>query len=168
MTELRAHLVLERVTAAYGDALAVESLSLEIGRGELVGLLGPSGSGKTTTLRMVAGFVAPSSGRILLDGEDVTGLPAHQRNIGMVFQSYALFPHLTVIENVAFGLRMRQVRPAERRTGATAALELVELGGVAQRYPAQLSGGQQQRVALARALVIEPTILLLDEPLSNL
>jgi len=168
MTEPSAHLVLDRITAVYGDTVAVESLSLEIGRGELVGLLGPSGSGKTTTLRTVAGFVTPASGRILLNGQDLTGLPAHRRNIGMVFQSYALFPHLTVIENVAFGLRMRHVRGSERRERAMAALELVELGGVAQRYPAQLSGGQQQRVALARALVIEPTILLLDEPLSNL
>jgi len=168
MTESFAHLVLDRVTAVYGETIAVESLSLDVGRGELVGLLGPSGCGKTTTLRMVAGLVTPSSGRILLDGQDVSGVPAHQRNIGMVFQSYALFPHFTVIENVAFGLRMRHVPRTERRMRAMAALELVELGGFGQRYPAQLSGGQQQRVALARALVIEPTLLLLDERLSNL
>ena len=168
MTEPSAHLVLDRISAAYGDALALESLSLEVGRGELVALLGPSGCGKTTTLRIVAGLRAPSSGRVLLNGEDLTGLPAHRRNIGMVFQSYALFPHLTVAENVAFGLRMRQVSLAERRARAMAALELVELGGLGARYPAQLSGGQQQRVALARALVIEPALLLLDEPLSNL
>src|SRR6266446_6257832 len=168
MPEPFAHLVLDRITAVYGDTIALESLSLDVGRGELVGLLGPSGCGKTTTLRIVAGLVAPSSGRILLNGQDVTGLPAHRRNIGMVFQSYALFPHFTVVKNVAFGLRMRHVPRAERRMRAMAALELVELGGFGQRYPAQLSGGQQQRVALARALVIEPTVLLLDEPLSNL
>jgi putative spermidine/putrescine transport system ATP-binding protein len=163
-----AHLLLDGLSATYGATRAVDALTLEVRRGELVALLGPSGCGKTTTLRMVAGFVAPSEGRILLGGADLTRMPAHRRNMGVVFQSYALFPHLTVIENVAFGLRMRGLRPAERRQKAGTALEMVALSAFAGRYPSQLSGGQQQRVALARALVIEPAVLLLDEPLSNL
>ncbi|MBN9061167.1 MAG: Fe3+/spermidine/putrescine ABC transporter ATP-binding protein [Rhizobiales bacterium 65-9] len=169
MKSLRApYLVLDALTATYGETRAVDRLTLEIGRGELIALLGPSGCGKTTTLRMIAGFVEPSSGRVLVDGEDVTALPTHRRNMGVVFQSYALFPHLTVIENVAFGLRMRHLGAKERLAKAGQALEMVALSHLAERYPSQLSGGQQQRVALARALVIEPRLLLLDEPLSNL
>ena len=162
------HLVLDGLTAKYGSALAVDGMQLEVCRGELVALLGPSGCGKTTTLRMVAGFVAPSSGRVLVAGQDFTRLPAHKRNMGVVFQSYALFPHLTVLDNVAFGLRMRGLGKADRLDRARGALDMVALAKLAGRYPSQLSGGQQQRVALARALVIEPSVLLLDEPLSNL
>jgi putative spermidine/putrescine transport system ATP-binding protein len=162
------HLTLDNLSARFGDTLAVDQVTLEVGRGELVALLGPSGCGKTTTLRMVAGFVPPSSGRIVLAGQELTRLPAHRRNMGVVFQSYALFPHLSVLDNVAFGLRMRGFGTAERRARAAAALEMVALGHLATRYPSELSGGQQQRVALARALVIEPDVLLLDEPLSNL
>jgi putative spermidine/putrescine transport system ATP-binding protein len=161
-------LVLDGLSATYGTTRAVDALTLEVGRGELVALLGPSGCGKTTTLRMVAGFVPPSGGRVLVGGADITRMPAHRRNIGVVFQSYALFGHMTVLENVGFGLRMRGIGKRARDERAAAALELVALGHLAGRYPAQLSGGQQQRVALARALVIEPQILLLDEPLSNL
>ena len=164
----RPHLILDGLTALYGPTRAVDGLTLEVARGELVALLGPSGCGKTTTLRMVAGFVPPAVGRIVLGERDVTEIPVHRRNIGVVFQSYALFPHLTARENVAFGLRMRHVPGPERRARADAALDMVGLAGLADRYPGQLSGGQQQRVALARALVIEPAILLLDEPLSNL
>lgn len=163
-----AHLVLEDLSATYGTMRAVDGVQLSVGRGELVALLGPSGCGKTTTLRMVAGFIAPSGGRITLAGQDITRQPAHKRKMGVVFQSYALFPHLTVIENVAFGLRMRGVATRERLEKAAAALDLVALSRLSERYPSQLSGGQQQRVALARALVIEPSVLLLDEPLSNL
>jgi putative spermidine/putrescine transport system ATP-binding protein len=162
------YLRLDGLCVRYGEQAAVNNLSLTAGRGEFLTLLGPSGCGKTTTLRAIAGFVTPASGRILVDGRDFTALPAHKRNLGMVFQSYALFPHLTVLENVAFGLRMRNVPKAERHQRAAAALEMVSLSALAERYPGQLSGGQQQRVAIARALVIEPTILLLDEPLSNL
>ena len=162
------HLVLDALTAVYGETRAVDAITLEVARGELVALLGPSGCGKTTTLRMVAGFVEPAAGRVFVGDEEVTRLPAHRRNMGVVFQSYALFPHLTVLENVAFGLRMRDVGTAERRRRAGEALELVALAHLRDRYPRQLSGGQQQRVALARALVIEPRVLLLDEPLSNL
>jgi putative spermidine/putrescine transport system ATP-binding protein len=162
------HLVLEEASARFGTVLAVDRVSLAAARGELVALLGPSGCGKTTTLRMVAGFVRPAGGRILLAGQDIGRLPTHRRNIGVVFQSYALFPHLTALENVAFGLRMRNMPRAERRARAVVALEAAGLAGFAERYPAALSGGQQQRVALARALVIEPQLLLLDEPLSNL
>jgi putative spermidine/putrescine transport system ATP-binding protein len=162
------HLVLDGLTATYGDTTAVDAVTLEIAKGELVALLGPSGCGKTTTLRMIAGFVEPSAGRITVGGRDLTPLPTHKRNIGVVFQSYALFPHLTVLENVAFGLRMRHLPKEERSAKAGAMLKMVGLGALALRYPHQLSGGQQQRVALARALVIEPQILLLDEPLSNL
>ena len=161
-------LVLDGLSAVYGETRAVDDVTLEIGRGELVALLGPSGCGKTTTLRMVAGFVAPVTGRVLVGGDDVTGRPTHRRQMGVVFQSYALFPHFTVLDNVAFGLRMRGVGTAKRRAKAGQALEQVVLSHLADRYPGQLSGGQQQRVALARALVIEPRVLLLDEPLSNL
>src|SRR5262245_7168254 len=159
---------LEIVSKRYGDFYAVQDLSLTIGEGELVVLLGPSGCGKTTTLRMIAGFVPVTSGRIRLGDRDVTRLPSYRRNTGLVFQGYALFPHLTAAENVAFGLEMRKIPPAIVRDKVTAALRLVRLEELGARLPRQLSGGQQQRVALARALVIEPDALLLDEPLSNL
>jgi putative spermidine/putrescine transport system ATP-binding protein len=151
-----------------GGAVAVDGVSLQVAAGELVSLLGPSGCGKTTTLRIVAGFVDPDAGQVLIKAVDVTDLPPERRDIGMVFQSYALFPHMTVEANVAYGLRMRRVPPGERRRRVAEALDLVRLGELAGRYPRQLSGGQQQRVALARAVVIRPSVLLLDEPLSNL
>jgi putative spermidine/putrescine transport system ATP-binding protein len=163
-----AHLELIEVSKRYGPVRAVDRVSLAIAQGERLALLGPSGCGKTSTLNLIAGFLEPDEGAIRIAGRDVARVAAHKRNTGMVFQSYALFPHLTVADNVAFGLRMRRVDRAEiaRRVGE--ALRLVRLGGLAGRYPRQLSGGQQQRVALARALVIRPEILLLDEPLSNL
>jgi putative spermidine/putrescine transport system ATP-binding protein len=136
--------------------------------GEFVGLLGPSGCGKTTTLNIIAGFEEPSSGRVLLDGRDLAGVPANQRGMGIVFQSYALFPHMTVAENVSFGLEMRGMGRADRDAKVRQTLDLAHMSTMIDRYPRQLSGGQQQRVALARALAIEPTLLLLDEPLSNL
>jgi spermidine/putrescine ABC transporter ATP-binding subunit len=141
---------------------------LAIEPGSMVALLGPSGCGKTTTLRMIAGLVAPSAGEIFLDDRPITGIPAHRRNIGMLFQNYALFPHMNVAENVAFGLEARGVRRAPKAARVAAALQMVQLADYAQRMPGQLSGGQQQRVALARALVIQPAILLLDEPLGAL
>ncbi|MCA3324070.1 MAG: ABC transporter ATP-binding protein [Roseomonas sp.] len=162
------YLILDGLSAQFGTTLAVDAVTLEVGKGELVALLGPSGCGKTTTLRMVAGFVAPSAGRVQVNGKDITALAAHRRNMGVVFQSYALFPHMDILRNVAFGLRMRGIGQAECQRKAGAALEMVALSRLANRYPSQLSGGQQQRVALARALVIEPDVLLLDEPLSNL
>ncbi len=163
-----AHLELRDVSKSYGAVRAVAGVSLAIGAGERVALLGPSGCGKTTTLNLVAGFLLPDAGAIHIAGRDVARVPAHRRNTGMVFQSYALFTHLTVADNVAFGLRMRRVPPAEVDRRVREALALVRLEGFGPRYPRQLSGGQQQRVALARALVIRPEILLLDEPLSNL
>ncbi len=159
---------IQGVSKHFGTVVALQDVSLEIGAGELFFLLGPSGCGKTTLLRMLAGFVAPEGGRIFFDDEDVTALAPHKRNTGMVFQSYALWPHLTVAENVAFGLEERKLpaREIAQRTGeALAAVHMTEHG---QRRPGELSGGQQQRVALARALVIRPRCLLLDEPLSNL
>src|SRR5947209_5831471 len=152
----------------YGDFYAVREVSLHIADGEFLVLLGPSGCGKTTTLRMVAGFIEPSAGHVRLAGEDVTLLPPWKRNAGMVFQSYALFPHLTVAQNVAFGLEMRKLARADIARRVEETLALVRLGGYGGRLPRQLSGGQQQRVALARALAIRPDVLLLDEPLSNL
>lgn len=146
----------------------LENLSLEIGDGELVSLLGPSGCGKTTTLRVIAGLIHPSKGRFFLDDADMTDIPVHKRNFGMVFQSYALFPHLTIYENIAFGLKLKK---EDKETIAKKVAEVVEvcgLSGLENRYPKQLSGGQRQRVALARAIIIEPKLLLLDEPLSNL
>ncbi len=163
-----ARLQLTGLTKMYGDFRAVSDVNLDIGQGELMVLLGPSGCGKTTTLRMIAGFVAPTAGEIRLGGNDITRQPPWKRNTGLVFQSYALFPHLSVADNVAFGLRMRKLSPSEIAAKLTEALRLVRLEGLAERLPRELSGGQQQRVALARALVIEPDILLLDEPLSNL
>jgi putative spermidine/putrescine transport system ATP-binding protein len=163
-----ANVELRNITKQYGAATVVSDLTLQIPHGELVALLGPSGCGKTTTLQMLAGFVDPTGGDILVGGRSVRDMPAHRRNIGVVFQSYALFPHLTVFENVAFGLRMRKLQEAAIRAKVCDALSLVQLTGMEERNIRALSGGQQQRVALARALVIEPELLLLDEPLSNL
>ena len=161
-------LTLADVSAAYGDTTVLRDLSLAIRAGELVSLLGASGCGKTTTLRLVAGFLEPTRGAIRLGERDLTRTPAHRRDIGLVFQSYALFPHLTVRDNVGFGLKQRGVNGAARRTRVDTVLERVELGALAERYPGALSGGQRQRVALARALVVEPSLLMFDEPLSNL
>ena len=167
--------VLENVTKVFEDprrpggvVTAVDGMSLEVKDGELVTLLGPSGCGKTTALRMVAGFESPTSGRLLMDGQDVTHQAPHGRNSAMVFQSYAIFPHLTVAQNVAFGLEMRGVPRDHIASQVRNILELVELSGLEHRSPEQLSGGQQQRVALARAIITEPRVLLFDEPLSNL
>ncbi len=159
---------LERVTKTFGPVVAVDDVTLEIPAGKLVTLLGPSGCGKTTTLRMIAGLEYPSTGRVFIGGDDVTPLPASSRSVTMVFQSYALFPHLTVFENVAYGLRIAKLPAGEITTQVAAVLDLVGLPQIGGRYPAQLSGGQQQRVALARALVMQPKVLLFDEPLSNL
>jgi len=161
-------LALEHLTKVYGEHRAVDDVSLAVARGEFVSLLGPSGCGKTTTLQMIAGFVTPTSGTVTMDGRDLLAIPAAKRGLGIVFQNYALFPHMTVTQNVAFGLEMRRVGGAERAQRVAEVLALVGLAGLADRHPAQLSGGQQQRVALARALVIKPDLLLLDEPLSNL
>ncbi|KRA03446.1 MAG: ABC transporter ATP-binding protein [Achromobacter sp.] len=162
------YLVLDRLSKRYGDTTAVENLSLSVNQGEFISLLGPSGCGKTTTLQMIAGFVEPSGGSIVLNGKDVSKVPANKRGLGMVFQNYALFPHMTAAENVSFGLEMQRVKKDERLARVADALKLVGLSHLADRHPAQMSGGQQQRVALARALVIRPSVLLLDEPLSNL
>lgn len=153
---------------SFGQTTAVEDFSLEIGDGELVTFLGPSGCGKTTTLRMIAGFIEPTSGAIHIGDQDVTHQPVHKRNTGMVFQRYALFPHMTVEQNIAFGLQMHKVPAKEQPARIGEALELVRMQHLAHRYPRELSGGQQQRVAIARALVIRPKVFLLDEPLSNL
>ncbi len=163
-----ARLSLDKLTRRFRDKLAVDALSLEIASGELVALMGASGSGKTTTLRMVAGYEPPDGGRVWLEGKDITTRAPRVRGFGMVFQHYALFPHMTVGQNVAFGLEARGVAKAERSARAAAALANVGLDGAASRAIQSLSGGEQQRVALARALVIEPPVLLLDEPLSNL
>jgi spermidine/putrescine transport system ATP-binding protein len=162
------HVKLESLTKRFDDVTAVDEVSVEIQAGEFFSLLGPSGCGKTTTLRMVAGFEPPSSGTILLDGTDVGRWAPHRRNVNTVFQSYALFPFLTVEENVAFGLKYKSVPRSERESRVAEALELVQLTGYEKRRPNQLSGGQQQRVALARALVLRPSVLLLDEPLGAL
>jgi spermidine/putrescine transport system ATP-binding protein len=159
---------MDAVTKRFGDFVAVRELDLDIARGEFFTMLGPSGCGKTTTLRMVAGFEEPSEGRVLLDGEDVTGRPAFKRPTNTVFQSYALFPHMSVEKNVAFGLQRTGVNKADSKRRAAEELERVGLAAEAKRRPAQLSGGQQQRVALARALVNRPAVLLLDEPLGAL
>jgi len=156
------------VSKRYGDVVAVETLDLEVMRGEFFTLLGPSGSGKTTTLRMIAGFEEPDTGTVELGGKDVTKLPPYDRAVNTVFQDYALFPHMSVGENVAYGLRVRGVAKEERQRRASEALATVRLGGYEERGPNQLSGGQQQRVALARAIVNEPRVLLLDEPLGAL
>jgi putative spermidine/putrescine transport system ATP-binding protein len=161
-------LALQGLTKRYGAFTAVDDVALKVERGQFLTLLGPSGSGKTTILMCIAGFVAPSEGSILLDGRDITALPPEKRDFGMVFQGYALFPHMTVAENVAFPLRVRKLGAADREAKVRAALDLVQLERFAERRPSQLSGGQQQRVALARALVFDPALLLLDEPLSAL
>ena len=159
---------LDGVSKHFGDVVAADGLDLDIADGEFFALLGPSGSGKTTCLRMIAGFEAPTAGRVLLHGEDVTGRPPNRRDVNTVFQDYALFPHLSVLDNVAYGLMVRRVPRGERRRRATEALDLVQLGDHGARRPSQLSGGQRQRVALARALVNRPRVLLLDEPLGAL
>lgn len=156
------------ITKKYDNVTAVDNISIAINNGEFFSLLGPSGCGKTTVLRMIAGFCIPTSGDIFFNDKNVSVLPPNKRNTGMVFQNYALFPHLSVFENVAFGLRARKVPAQERKERVRKALELVNLSGFEERKVTQLSGGQQQRVALARAIVIEPEILLMDEPLSNL
>ena len=159
---------LQDASRAFGTVVALDHVSLTVAPGEFFALLGPSGSGKTTCLRLIAGFDRPDSGRILLDGEDVTDVPPYDRNLNTVFQDYALFPHMTVAENVAYGPRVRGVAAGERRRRAAEMLELVRLGSYGDRRPAQLSGGQRQRVALARALINSPKVLLLDEPLGAL
>ncbi|MFC6617599.1 ABC transporter ATP-binding protein [Deinococcus radiophilus] len=159
---------MQHLTKRYGPTLAVQDFSLDINQGETLALLGPSGCGKSTVLRCVAGLEQPDTGRVLMHGRDVTGLPPEQRGVGMVFQDYALFPHLSVLGNVAFGPKMRRVPKEEAERQAHEALSLVELTGLEDRRPDQLSGGQQQRVALARALATGSDLLLLDEPLSNL
>ena len=159
---------LRDVRCQFGDVRAVDGVSLALDDGEFFSMLGPSGSGKTTCLRLIGGFERPTSGRILLHGEDATDRPPYEREVNTVFQDYALFPHLSVLDNVAYGLRVKGVARAERRREAKAALEQVALGGLGERHPGQLSGGQRQRVALARALVNRPRVLLLDEPLGAL
>ena len=161
-------LQLDGLGKSYGGAAAVSDVTLDIAEGEMVVLLGPSGCGKTTILRMVAGFVPPTAGDIRLDGQSIVALPPHKRDLGLVFQSYALFPHMSVARNVAFGLEMRGTRGAALDGRVADMLRLTRLEPLAARLPRQLSGGQQQRVALARALAIHPRLLLLDEPLSNL
>src|ERR1700730_6926305 len=159
---------LDGVTKSFVETIALHEVSLLVRRGELMTLLGPSGCGKTTLLNLVAGFLMPDRGEIAIDGERVTDLPTYRRDIGMMFQSYALFPHMTVAANVGYGLKLRRVAKPEVARRVTAALALVKLTGLEDRKPRQLSGGQQQRVALARALVIRPKVLLLDEPFSAL
>ncbi len=168
MTEIGLPLRFEAATKRYGEMVALHPTDLSIEAGEFLTLLGPSGSGKTTLLNLIAGYVTPSGGRLFIGPREVTALPARQRNIGMVFQNYALFPHMTVAENVAYGLKVRRRPAPEIQRRVDAALALVELGGYGHRAIQQLSGGQQQRVALARALVIEPDVLLMDEPLGAL
>lgn len=163
-----AFLELQGLVKQYGDFTAVAKCDLSIAKGEFVCLLGPSGCGKTTTLQMVAGFTQPTNGRILLDGRDITQVKPNQRGLGIVFQSYALFPHMNVAQNVAFGLEMRGVEKSERARRVNETLELVHLAAFSERFPKELSGGQRQRVAMARALVIQPPVLLLDEPMGAL
>ncbi len=164
MTTLR----LDRINKFYGTLHILKDIDLDIAQGEFISLLGPSGCGKTTTLRCIAGFEAVSGGSIAFGGRDMTRAMPEQRDLGMVFQSYALFPHMTVAENLSFGLEVRKIAPADRERRIAQTLEMVRLTGYEKRFPRELSGGQQQRVALARALVIEPAVLLLDEPLANL
>lgn len=169
MNDLKpAHVSFQNITKRYGEVVAVNDVSLEIAEHEFITLLGPSGSGKTTLLMTFAGFVRPDSGRVFIDGKDITEIPPYKRNIGMVFQNYALFPHMSVFDNIAYPLRMRRVPRAQARKMVERALDVVQLSGLGARRPAQLSGGQQQRVALARALVFQPPILLMDEPLGAL
>src|SRR5450830_835771 len=165
-------LVLRNISRTFGNFTAVENFNLALEEGELVSLLGPSGCGKTTTLRMIAGFMAPTSGTIELDGQVISSptssLPPEKRQMSMIFQSYAIWPNMTVAENVGFGLKVRKVKADEIRRRVAEILDVVQLGALRDRYPAELSGGQQQRVALARSIVVRPDVLLLDEPLSNL
>ena len=162
-------LALEDLQVSYDkDTTVLHGFSLEVKEGELISFLGPSGCGKTTTLKTIAGFLMPDRGRIFIKGKDYTNLPPHKRNIGLVFQSYALFPHLNVYENIAFGLRMRKIPEDTIKTKVSDTLRMVNLPGMETRLPDQLSGGQQQRIGLARAMIINPDLLLLDEPLSNL
>jgi iron(III) transport system ATP-binding protein len=168
------YLTLENITKVFpprgggSEVTAVLDVNLNIEKGELVTLLGPSGCGKTTTLRMIAGFEFPTQGKIILDGQEINSLPSHRREMSMVFQSYAIFPHLTVFENIAYGLNVKRLSKSIIKERVNRVLELVHLEGYGDRAPTQLSGGQQQRVALARALIMEPKVLLMDEPLSNL
>ncbi|TWT09432.1 ABC transporter ATP-binding protein [Reyranella sp. CPCC 100927] len=164
MSDLR----LDGLIKRYGSIAAVDGISLSVAEGSFLSLVGPSGCGKTTVLRMVAGLIEPDGGRIFVGGDDITDVAVHKRNLGLVFQSYALFPHMTVAQNVAFGLQRRGVARSEIDARVRKALQMVRLDGLAERAPRQLSGGQQQRTALARALVVEPRLLLLDEPFSNL
>ncbi|HIO19477.1 MAG TPA: ABC transporter ATP-binding protein, partial [Phycisphaerales bacterium] len=161
-------IALRGLTKKYESTLAVDAIDLTIESGELFFLLGPSGCGKTTLLRMLAGFIDPTAGNILFGDKEVTHTPPNKRNTGMVFQSYALWPHMTVVQNVGYGLKIRKNSATQQRKKAIEALEVVHMGHLAERKPNELSGGQQQRVALARAIVVEPDVLLLDEPLSNL
>ena len=163
-----AYLTLSNVSKQFGDSYAVQDFNLDVEKGEFVSFLGPSGCGKTTTLRMVAGFEAPTDGNITIDGADITGKAPNQRNMGMIFQSYALFPNMTVSQNIGFGLRVRKASKSEINDRVREMVSLVNLDQHADKYPYQLSGGQQQRVSLARALAIRPDVLLLDEPLSAL
>src|SRR5580658_2788568 len=166
--DARPQLVIENLSKSYGDFAAVDSVSLRIFKGEIFALVGSSGCGKTTLLRMLAGFVSQSTGSILIDGVEMSGVPPHQRPVNMMFQSYALFPHMTVEQNVGYGLRRMELERAEKQQRIQRALEMVQLGALGGRKPHQLSGGQRQRVALARALIRRPKVLLLDEPLSAL
>jgi len=168
ITENRVSVQLQGLRKIYGDAVALEDFSLDIAPGELVALLGPSGCGKTTALRILAGLDTDHSGQIIVNGKDIAGIPANKRNMGMVFQAYSLFPTMSVLENVGYGLRVRKVSREKRNARAQELLDLVGLGSMGKRLAHQLSGGQQQRVALARALAIQPNVLLLDEPLSAL
>ena len=167
-TQPQADVRLESVRKTYGDVVAVDGIDLDVPQGEFFTMLGPSGSGKTTTLRLIAGFESPDEGRILLKGADVSARPPYERDVNTVFQDYALFPHMTVAENVAYGLKIKRIKKAERTKRTAEVLELVRLGGLVGRKPSQLSGGQRQRVALARAIVNHPQVLLLDEPLGAL
>ena len=168
MTTARGEIQLVELTKRFADVTAVDRIALQIPAGEFFSLLGPSGCGKTTTLRLIAGFEQPTEGQILLDGTDVAYTPPHRRSVNTVFQNYALFPHLNVFDNVAFGLRRAKRPKAEIKERVARALELVQLTGYERRKSSQLSGGQQQRVALARALILNPAVLLLDEPLGAL
>ena len=162
------YLTLDGIEVKYGEVVALPPVSLGIKPGEFFCLLGPSGCGKTTTLNVVAGFIRVNGGKVVLDGRDITDLPPQRRQIGVVFQSYALFPHMTAAQNIGYGLRLRRMPPDDMARRVKESLSLVRLDGKGDRYPKQLSGGEQQRVAIARALAIEPRLLLLDEPLSNL
>ncbi|MGA9874474.1 MAG: ABC transporter ATP-binding protein [Solirubrobacteraceae bacterium] len=168
MSDPEAVLDIQLLSKSYGDTDALERVDLSVRRGELLTLLGPSGSGKTTLLKVIAGFEAPTSGRVLLRGRDISRLSPARRGVGMVFQHYALFPHMTVAQNIGYGLKLRRVPRAERGRRVGEMLELLRLGGLEDRYPRQLSGGQQQRVALGRALVYDPEVILMDEPLGAL